>query len=127
MHDLMRVSAEGLAFTHTVPGVVSAVITAQVSDEVVLVDWTAPDTINGILQQYVLVYREYSSSSTEVEINVPLPATSYNVSGLSESNNSQLLTHSRRAYACCECTYVHTHVCTVCYSSCIALVMHGPQ
>ena len=89
MHDLTYVSVEGLAFTHAVPGVVSSVNTSQVSDEVVLVDWAAPEELNGILQRYVLVYREYDSSSSDLEVNVPLPATSYNVSGLSESNNSQ--------------------------------------
>ena len=71
------------------PGAISAVNTSQVSDEVVLVDWAAPEELNGILQRYVLVYREYDSSSSEVEVNVTLPATSYNVSGLSESSNSQ--------------------------------------
>ena len=89
------VSGEGLASTHAVPGAVSGVNTSQVSDEVVLVDWTAPDTINGLLQRYVLVYREYDNSSSDLEVNVPLPATSYNVSGLSESNNSQPAAYSQ--------------------------------
>lgn len=85
MHDLAYVSVEGLAFTHAVPGVVSGVTTSQVSDEVVHVDWTAPAELNGILQQYVLVYRVYDNS-TDVEVNVPLPATSYNVSSLGKSS-----------------------------------------
>ena len=69
------------------PGAVSTVNTSQVSDEVVRVSWTAPEELNGILQQYVLVYREYDRSISEVEVNVPLPATAYNISGLSELYN----------------------------------------
>ena len=69
---------------HPVPGAVSTVNTSQVSDEVVRVSWTAPEELNGLLQRYVLVYREYDSSISEVEVNVPLPATAYNISGLSE-------------------------------------------
>ena len=69
------------------PGAVSTVNTSQVSDEVVRVSWSAPEELNGILQRYVLVYREYDSSISEVEVNVPLPATAYNISGLSELYN----------------------------------------
>ena len=67
------------------PGTVSGVSTSQVSDEVVRVNWSAPEAVNGILRQYVLVYREYDNSSSDVEVTVSLPATSYNMSGLSES------------------------------------------
>lgn len=66
------------------PGAVSTVSTSQVSDEVVRVSWSAPEELNGLLQRYVLVYREYDSSSSDVEVTVPLPATAYNISGLSE-------------------------------------------
>ena len=89
MHDLVLVLRSCIHLCNAVPGAVSAVNTSQVSDEVVLVDWDAPEEPNGILQRYVLVYREYDSSASDLEVNVTLPATSYNVSGLSESNNSQ--------------------------------------
>ena len=67
-----------------VPEPVSAVNTSQLSDEVVHVSWSVPELLNGILRQYVLVYREYDNPSSDVEVSVSLPATSYNISGLSE-------------------------------------------
>ena len=69
------------------PGTVSTVSTSQVSDEVVRVNWSAPEAVNGILQQYVLVYREYKNPSSDVEVSVSLPAMSYAISGLSEPSS----------------------------------------
>lgn len=67
------------------PGPVSNVTTSRVSDEVVLINWSAPEVVNGILQRYILVYREYDSSSTaEAELNVSLPDTSLEINGLCE-------------------------------------------
>ena len=67
-----------------VAGAVSTVSTSQVSDDVVRVNWSAPEAVNGILQQYVLVYREYDRPSSDVEVSVSLPATSFDIPGLCE-------------------------------------------
>ena len=69
-----------------VPGPVANVNTSRMSDEVVLVNWSAPEEPNGILQHYVLVYREYDRSASEdMEINVFVPNTSFGIPGLCES------------------------------------------
>ena len=68
------------------PGPVANVNTSRMSDEVVLVNWSAPEEPNGILQQYILVYREYNRSASEdMEINVSVPNTSSEIPGLCES------------------------------------------
>ena len=68
-----------------VPGPVANVNTSRMSDEVVLVNWSAPEEPNGILQQYILVYRIYDPVSEDMEINVSVPNTSSEIPGLCES------------------------------------------
>ena len=97
-----------LCISPPVPGPVSAVSTSQVSDEVVRVSWSAPESVNGILRQYVLVYREYDSPSSDVEVSVSLPATSYNISGLSEQVLTACPLHAQ--YTCVYCLQCLMHV-----------------
>ena len=67
-----------------VPGPVSNVRAVPVSDEAVLINWSAPEEVNGILQHYILVYMEYDSLSTAVELIVFPADTSLGISGLCE-------------------------------------------
>ena len=99
------------------PEAVPDVNTSQVSDEVVNVSWSPPGTVNGILQHYVLVYREYDNPSSDVEVIASLPATSHNVSGLSELQ-SQPAAHVR-AYTFCTYILMHGTLCVcVCVYAC---------
>ena len=106
------------------PEAVPDVNTSQVSDKVVHVSWSPPEAVNGILQHYVLVYREDDEPSSDMEVNASLPATSHNVSGLSELQ-SQPAAHVRaytvRTYSCMV-HFVCVYVCTVHVFLCASVI-----
>ena len=98
------------------PGTVSTVSTSQVSDDVVRVNWSAPEAVNGILQQYALVYREYDRPSSDVEVSVPLPAMSFDIPGLSEPIK---FTANYALYAQYTCVCAYT--CSLAHRTCMGL------